>query len=257
MTTGANDEGQLLERIQYVFEHSWPRPKVIVLLVPAQPDHRVRRARLLPGAGRLRPGQRRHRRARQRLRRAGLRRLAAAVDPAGGGRQGVRRRAVLDDEVVLDGRLADGVPRRQPRGRAGARQAEVVPRLRRLPADPDRRHRHAQRGRRLPPARSARSTRRGATRSATGSTAWAGRCRGPKGTMFAWAPIPEPYREMGSIEFCSMLVKEAHVATVAGRRLRARRRRLRALRAHRERAAHHPGHAQPQEGAHEAGLATG
>ena len=23
----------------------------------------------------------------------------------------------------------------------------------------------------------------------------------PKGTMFAWAPIPEPYREMGSVEF--------------------------------------------------------
>ena len=38
----------------------------------------------------------------------------------------------------------------------------------------------------------------------------------PKGTMFAWAPIPEPYREMGSIEFCSMLVKEAHVATSPG-----------------------------------------
>jgi alanine-synthesizing transaminase len=38
----------------------------------------------------------------------------------------------------------------------------------------------------------------------------------PKGTMFAWAPIPEPYREMGSIEFCSMLVKEAQVATSPG-----------------------------------------
>jgi alanine-synthesizing transaminase len=38
----------------------------------------------------------------------------------------------------------------------------------------------------------------------------------PKGTMFAWAPIPEPYREMGSIEFCSMLVREGHVATSPG-----------------------------------------
>ena len=38
----------------------------------------------------------------------------------------------------------------------------------------------------------------------------------PKGTMFAWAPIPEPYREMGSIEFASMIVKEAHVALSPG-----------------------------------------
>jgi alanine-synthesizing transaminase len=38
----------------------------------------------------------------------------------------------------------------------------------------------------------------------------------PRGTMFAWAPIPEPYREMGSIEFASFLVQEAHVATSPG-----------------------------------------
>ncbi len=38
----------------------------------------------------------------------------------------------------------------------------------------------------------------------------------PKGTMFAWAPIPEPYREMGSVEFCSMLVREADVALSPG-----------------------------------------
>ena len=34
--------------------------------------------------------------------------------------------------------------------------------------------------------------------------------------MFAWAPIPEPYREMGSIEFAKMLVTEAHVAVSPG-----------------------------------------
>jgi alanine-synthesizing transaminase len=38
----------------------------------------------------------------------------------------------------------------------------------------------------------------------------------PKGTMFAWAPIPEPYAEMGSIEYASMLVKEANVAVSPG-----------------------------------------
>lgn len=40
--------------------------------------------------------------------------------------------------------------------------------------------------------------------------------RKPMGTMFAWAPIPEPYREMGSIEFASFLVKEANVAVSPG-----------------------------------------
>jgi alanine-synthesizing transaminase len=38
----------------------------------------------------------------------------------------------------------------------------------------------------------------------------------PKGTMFVWAPIPEPYQEMGSLEFSSFLVKEAEVATSPG-----------------------------------------
>jgi alanine-synthesizing transaminase len=38
----------------------------------------------------------------------------------------------------------------------------------------------------------------------------------PRGTMFAWAPIPEPYRDMGSIEFASYLVQEAQVATSPG-----------------------------------------
>ncbi|GMU78997.1 MAG: aminotransferase [Acidimicrobiia bacterium] len=38
----------------------------------------------------------------------------------------------------------------------------------------------------------------------------------PKGTMFVWAPIPEPYEEMGSLEFAKMLVKEAKVAVSPG-----------------------------------------
>src|SRR3954453_10888455 len=31
----------------------------------------------------------------------------------------------------------------------------------------------------------------------------------PKATMFVWAPIPEPYKDMGSLEFSAYLVKEA------------------------------------------------
>jgi alanine-synthesizing transaminase len=38
----------------------------------------------------------------------------------------------------------------------------------------------------------------------------------PKGTMFAWAPIPAPYAGMGSVEFASFLVKEAKVAVSPG-----------------------------------------
>ena len=38
----------------------------------------------------------------------------------------------------------------------------------------------------------------------------------PQGTMFAWARIPEPYREMGSIDFCSYLVTDAQVALSPG-----------------------------------------
>src|ERR1700728_3790766 len=38
----------------------------------------------------------------------------------------------------------------------------------------------------------------------------------PKGTMFVWAPLPEPYREMGSLEFSKFLVREAEVAVSPG-----------------------------------------
>jgi alanine-synthesizing transaminase len=38
----------------------------------------------------------------------------------------------------------------------------------------------------------------------------------PKGTMFVWAPVPEPYREMGSLEFSKFLVREAEVAVSPG-----------------------------------------
>ena len=38
----------------------------------------------------------------------------------------------------------------------------------------------------------------------------------PKATMFVWAPIPEPYRGMGSLAFSSYLVEAAKVATSPG-----------------------------------------
>ncbi|MBD3781084.1 aminotransferase class I/II-fold pyridoxal phosphate-dependent enzyme [Cellulomonas sp. ES6] len=38
----------------------------------------------------------------------------------------------------------------------------------------------------------------------------------PRGTMFAWARIPEPYRDLGSIEFAELLVRECDVAVSPG-----------------------------------------
>lgn len=38
----------------------------------------------------------------------------------------------------------------------------------------------------------------------------------PKATMFVWAPIPEPYRELGSLEFSKKLLAEAKVAVSPG-----------------------------------------
>ena len=38
----------------------------------------------------------------------------------------------------------------------------------------------------------------------------------PKGTMFVWAPIPEPFREMGSVEFSKLLLTKAKVAVSPG-----------------------------------------
>ena len=34
--------------------------------------------------------------------------------------------------------------------------------------------------------------------------------------MFAWAPIPEPFRQMGSLEFSKLLVEKADVAVAPG-----------------------------------------
>src|SRR3569832_118406 len=38
----------------------------------------------------------------------------------------------------------------------------------------------------------------------------------PRGSMFVWAPIPEPYRHMGSLEFSKKLLQEAKVAVSPG-----------------------------------------
>jgi alanine-synthesizing transaminase len=39
----------------------------------------------------------------------------------------------------------------------------------------------------------------------------------PKGTMFVWSRIPEPFRKMGSVEFSKLLIREGKVAVSPGR----------------------------------------
>ena len=38
----------------------------------------------------------------------------------------------------------------------------------------------------------------------------------PSATMFAWAPVPEPFRELGSLEFSKLLLEKAQVAVSPG-----------------------------------------
>ena len=38
----------------------------------------------------------------------------------------------------------------------------------------------------------------------------------PKGTMFVWAPVPEPFRDKGSMEFAKFLLTEAKVSVSPG-----------------------------------------
>lgn len=38
----------------------------------------------------------------------------------------------------------------------------------------------------------------------------------PKGTMFVWAEIPQPYQDLDSVEFCSLLVRECEIALSPG-----------------------------------------
>ena len=56
--------------------------------------------------------------------------------------------------------------------------------------------------------------RRDALCSGLNSIGWS--VEPPKATMFVWAPIPEQYRHLGSLEFAKKLLKEAKVAVSPG-----------------------------------------
>ena len=68
----------------------------------------------------------------------------------------------------------------------------------------------------------------------------------PKGTMFVWAPLPEQYKHLGSLEFSKMLLEKALVAVSPGIGFGPLGEGLRAFRADRESAPHAPGHRRHQ-----------
>ena len=150
MTTGANDEGQLLERIQYVFEHSWPRPKVIVCSFPHNPTTAcvdLDFFQELVDFARANDVIIVHDNAYAELGFDGWQ-PPSILQAEGAKECAVELYSMTKSFSMAGWRMAFLAG--NARGRPGAGQAQVVPRLRRLPADPDRRHRHAERGGRLP-----------------------------------------------------------------------------------------------------------
>src|ERR1700735_4303987 len=62
--------------------------------------------------------------------------------------------------------------------------------------------------------RSTYKRRRDALVESYGRAGW--RVPSPRASMFAWAPIPEPFQSMGSVEFATLLVEKASVAVSPG-----------------------------------------
>ena len=197
------------ENLQEAYEYSWPKPRVIVLSFPHNPTTTCVDLDFMQRVvdfAREKDVVLVHDNAYAELGFDGYR---AAVDPAGRGGQGVRGRAVLDDEVVLDGRLAHGLPGRQP-PRSSQALAKLKTYLDYGTFQPiqiaatvtlNEASEHPQE---VQPIYQAR---RDALCDGLNRIGW--EMTPPRGTMFVWAPIPEPYREMGSVEFASFLVREA------------------------------------------------
>ena len=210
---GADED--LFANLEEAWERAQPKPRVVILSFPHNPTTATVDLAFMERVVALRPRARAPRRPRLRLRRPRLRRLRAALDPAGARRRGGRGRALHADEVVLDGRLAGRVRGRQRGGRRRARAAQVVARLRHLPADPDRGDRGDERAARLPargvgdlPVAPRRALRRPR----------AGRLVVPEaeGDDVRVGADPGRFASLGSLAFAEKLAREASVAVSPG-----------------------------------------
>ena len=208
-------DGNFIERVREAYEYSWPKPRVIVLSFPHNPTTATVELDFFQQVVDFAREQEVivvHDNAYAELGFDGFE--PPSILQAEGAKECAVELYSMTKSFSMAG-LAGGVPRRQRRGGAGAGQAQVVPRLRHLPAHPDRRHRHDERGRGHPSeVQAVYQGRRDVLIDGLHRIGWD--VPRPRGTMFAWAPIPEPYREMGSVEFASMLVREAQVALSPG-----------------------------------------
>ena len=92
---------------------------------------------------------------------------------------------------------------------------QVLSRLRRLHADPGGGGRGAQRPEDcIREMRAIYKRRRDVLVESFGRAGW--EIPPPRASMFAWAPIPEPFRTLGSVEFAKLLVEKADVAVAPG-----------------------------------------
>ncbi len=97
----------------------------------------------------------------------------------------------------------------------GARAREILSRLRRIHADPGRGGRCAERPGRLHP-RDARDLQASAVTHSWKVSARRAGTSPAQASMFAWVKIPEPFRQLGSLEFSKLLVEKASVAVAPG-----------------------------------------
>ena len=206
----------LMRELARAAEHSVPAPTMVVLELPLEPDRAHLRPRLLQGGRGLGAPARDLAAVRHRLRRDLLRRPAAAVDPGGARRLRRRDRVRLAVQDLLDARLADRLRRRQHAAGRRADPDQVLPRLRRLHPGPGGGDRRAQRpaGLRARAFASSIAARRDVLVDGLAKAGW--QVPKPDATMFCWAPVPEPFRELGSLGFAKLLLEEAEVAVAPG-----------------------------------------
>ena len=93
---------------------------------------------------------------------------------------------------------------------------QILSRLRRLYARSRWRRRRRSTVPTTASTKCARPIGAGATRWWIRSAGPAGHVPPPSASMFAWAPIPEPFRPLGSVEFSTLLVEKAGVAVSPG-----------------------------------------
>ena len=215
MTTEVNEDGDFLDRIRHVYEHSWPRPKVIVCSFPHNPTTACVDLDFFQGLVDF---------ARERD-------VIVVHDNAYAelGFDGWRPPSILQAEGAKECAV-ELYSMTKSFSMAGWRMAflagnrEVVQALAKLKS-------YLDYGTFQPIQIAATVTlneaqdfptevlsiyqsRRDALCDGLDRMGWD--MPRPRGTMFAWAPIPEPYAEMGSVEFASMLVRDAEVALSPG-----------------------------------------